>query len=158
MVSGDVRVHAEELDRTVERVRRLTGAETVQVVGTSQGGLIALWWAHQNGWRNVERLVAVGTPFRGAPLARRVRWLGMLSTGLRQVQPGGDFLTALQGVPIQRVVTAISMERDPVCPPAVCALPGMRHVSLSGGFGPVAHQSMMLRPRVADAIHEALVC
>jgi pimeloyl-ACP methyl ester carboxylesterase len=158
LVRDDIRRHAEELETGVQRVLRTTGARTIDVVGTSQGGLVALWWAHRTGWRAVGRLVAVGTPFRGAPLARRVRWLRVLSAGLGQIQPGGPFLEALAAVPLERPVTAISMANDPVCPPRVCALPGMEHVTLAGGVGPVAHQSMMLQPRVARAIHRALSC
>lgn len=157
LVTGDVRVHAEELDRAVERVRRQTGAERVDVVGTSQGGIVALWWAHQLGWERLGRLVAMGTPFRGAPVARWFRWLGPVSEGLRQIQPNGPFLQALAAVELERPVTSVSVDTDPVCPPGVCALPGMEVRVVDGPLRPVAHQAMMFHPRVVRAVHEALV-
>lgn len=157
MVMGDVRQHAEELERAVERVRRKTGADRVDVVGTSQGGLVAFWWAHALGWERLGRLVTLGTPFRGAPVARLARPLGWLSKGIRQVHPDGAFIGGLPDVPLRRPVTSISMARDPVCPPAVCNLPGSDHVTVPGGPGPFSHQAMMFDPRVVRVVHEVLV-
>lgn len=157
LVTGDVRVHAEELERSVTRVVERTGAREIDVVGASQGGLVALWWAHTTGWERIGRLVAVGSPFKGAPAARFGRFLAPIVPGLRQVQPGGPFSVALEGVELRKPVTAISVTSDPVCPPNVCALPGMDHHVLRGGLRPVAHQTMMYRPDVVRAVHGALV-
>lgn len=156
LVTRDVRVHADELDRAVERVRRRTGAERVDLVGASQGGLVALWWCHVTGWERVGRLITLGTPFQGAPVARYTRWLGPVLPGVGQVAPEGGFITALGGIELKRPVTSVSVRTDPVCPPRVCALPGMERRVLAGGFRPLAHQSMMYRPEVVRTVDAVL--
>lgn len=159
LVTGDVRVHAVELDAAVQRVKRSTGCDRVNVVGASQGGIIALWWAMQGGWGDVGRLVALGTPFRGSPAARWGRPLvGWMSKGIYQLVPGSELLTQLAQGKLERPVISVSMQDDRVCPPESTQLPGMRSVVLPGGFGPLTHQLMMIDKRVAAAAHEALVC
>ncbi len=157
LVLGDVRRHAQQLDRAVERVRAETGARRVDLVGASQGGLVALWWAAHGGWDRVGRVVALGTPFRGAKLAGRVPAIGRLAAGIRQVRPGSEILAVLERIELRRPVIAISVRGDPVCPPSRCALPGMEHRTLRRPRGLLAHQLMMVHPAVARAVHEALV-
>ncbi|MCB9673889.1 MAG: hypothetical protein H6737_02170 [Alphaproteobacteria bacterium] len=153
LVLGDVRRHAEELDRAVERVRAVTGVDTVDVVGASQGGLIALWWATHGGWSRLGRLVAVGTPFRGSPAARFGRVvLGPVSEGIRQLVPGDPLLEELARQPFERPVVSVSMRGDLVCPPDACVLPGMQSIVVDGSFGPLTHQLLMLDRRAADAV------
>ncbi|MEZ4317689.1 MAG: alpha/beta fold hydrolase [Myxococcota bacterium] len=157
LVMGDVRRHAEELDRAVDRVCAQTGASQVDVVGASQGGLIALWWATHGGWERLGRLVALGTPFRGSPAARFGRaLLGRVSPGIRQLVPGADLLTELEGLELERPVVSVSMRGDPVCPPEVCVLPGMESIVVDASFGPLSHQLLMLDPRAADAVFRGL--
>lgn len=160
LVIGDVRRHAQELDLAVERVRRHTGAERVDLVGASQGGIIALWWAHaERGWDRVGRIVTLGTPFRGASLAGLAApSLGLVSAGIRQLVPGSPFLEALTAIELKRPVFSVSMRGDPVCPPAACSLPGMHERIVEASWGPVTHQLLMLDPRASRAVHQALTC
>jgi pimeloyl-ACP methyl ester carboxylesterase len=157
LVLGDVRRHAEQLDVAVERVREQTGARRVDVVGASQGGIIALWWATQGGWGRLGRLVTVGTPFRGSPAARFGRLLlGPVSPGIRQLVPGAPLLDALAAAPLERPVASVSMAGDPVCPPESCLLDGMEQHVVPGGFGPLSHQLLMLDRRALSAVFDAL--
>ncbi len=157
LVLGDVRQHAEQLDQAVERVRRQTGAKTVDVVGASQGGIIALWWAMHGGWGRMSRLVAVGTPFCGSPAARFGRLLlGPVSPGIRQLVPGAELLESLATTPLERPVTSVSMAGDPVCPPDACVLDGMEQRIVPGGFGLLSHQLLMLDRRALAAIFDSL--
>ena len=160
LVMGDVRVHAAELDAAVERVRARTGAERIDVVGASQGGIIALWWAHAHGgWDRLGRMVALGTPFRGAKLAKAVApAVGLVSPAIRQLVPGSPFLDALTGIPLERPVISVSMRGDPVCPPPATLLPGMEQRIVDATWGPLTHQLLMLDPRTSRATHEALTC
>lgn len=160
LVIGDVRAHAAELDRAVDRVRAQTGVDRIDVVGASQGGIIALWWAHaENGWDRVNRLVGLGTPYRGSGLARAAApVLGLASAGVRQLVPESPFLEALTAIPLERPVFTVSMRGDPVVPPESAELPGMRPIVVDRSFGPMTHQLMMLDPRCARAVHEALTC
>lgn len=157
---GDVRHHAGELDATIERIRRSTGAERVDVVGASQGGIIALWWAHAfGGWERLGRMVALGTPFRGASLARAVApAVGLVSPAIKQLVPGSPFLQALTAVPLERPVISVSMRGDPVCPPESTVLPGMEQLVVEASWGPLTHQLLMLDPRTSRATHQALTC
>jgi pimeloyl-ACP methyl ester carboxylesterase len=157
LVSGDVRAHAEELDRAVERVRAKSGAAAVDVVGASQGGIVALWWATHGGWDRLGRLVGVGAPFRGSPVADAIGRVGRRTVGLRQLVPGSELLVELAGAPLLRPVVSVSLRGDPVCPPASCVLPGMRAIVVEASYGPLSHQWMMLDRSVADAVHRALV-
>lgn len=156
MVTGDVRHHARELDAAVERVRRRTGAARVDVVGASQGGIVALAWATEGGWGRVGRVVALGTPFQGSPVASHVRLLGRVLPGIAQLQPGSDLLRSLQAAPLERPVTSVSMRGDPVCPPESCVLDGADHVVVEGSWGPLSHQLLMIVPEACEAIHRVL--
>ena len=160
LVIGDVRRHAQELDAAVERVLRTTGASRVDLVGASQGGIIALWWAHgERRWDRVRRIVTLGTPFRGAAPAGVVApTLGLVSAGIRQLVPGSPFLEALTAIELKRPVFSVSMRGDPVCPPASCVLPGMRERVVEASWGPLTHQLLMLDGRAGRAVHEALTC
>lgn len=160
LVLGDVRDHAAQLDLAVDRVRTRTGAERVDVVGASQGGIIALWWAHaHDGWDRLGRMVALGTPFRGARLARALApAVGLVSPAIRQLVPDNPFLHALTGIDLERPVISISMRGDPVCPPAATVLPGMEQRVIPATWGPLTHQLLMLDPRTSTATHEALTC
>ena len=157
LVLGDVRSHAAELDRAVERVRAMTGADRVDVVGASQGGLIGLAWAAQGGWDRLGRLVTIGTPFRGSPAARVGRLLlGPVSRGIHQLVPGDSLLRELEDIVLERPVVSVSMRGDPVCPPDACVLPGMQSIVVDGSFGPLTHQLLMLDRRAADAVFDGL--
>lgn len=75
---GPIATSAKELARFVERVRAATGADKVDLVAYSQGGLMSRWYLRfEGGARRVHALVALapsnrGTKTRMAQTAKRV--------------------------------------------------------------------------------------
>jgi len=60
---------AVDLDRAARRLRRGTPFTRVDVVGYSMGGLVARQWLADRGKGRVRRLLFLGTPNEGAPIA-----------------------------------------------------------------------------------------
>lgn len=60
----------EALGNAVSELKRATGAEKVDLVCHSRGGLIAAWWIqHGGGAAHVERIVCLGAPIAGTKMA-----------------------------------------------------------------------------------------
>lgn len=156
----DVRRLADQLDATVERVRAVEGATRVDVVGVSQGGIIALWWAqHRDGWRRTHRLITLGAPFRGTwAAALGVPLFGLWSRGVWQLVPGSPLVAELvaEPLPADADVLTLSLRGDPVCPPDRCRLEGARNEVFDGPGGPLKHQWLIFSRPVAAAVLGAL--
>lgn len=121
---GSNRDHAEELARAVERLRHETGAEQVDIVAHSMGGLAVRRFLLDGGAASVRRVVFLATPHRGT-VSAHLAW----GEGAREMEPGSRFLLELvraRGVP--RGVAAITI-RTPldlhVLPNENATLPGM---------------------------------
>ncbi len=156
----DVRELAAQVGRSVEALQEVTGAEHVDLVGVSQGGLAALYYVRRlGGTERVRRMVALGTPFTGTWFAALgVPLLGAVSTGVWQSLPDSDLLkelTAAGPTPGEDVVS-ISRLGDTVAPPERCRLEGARHVVLPGRRTPWTHQTMGISGTVAQAAIDAL--
>ncbi|HVL83325.1 MAG TPA: alpha/beta fold hydrolase [Pseudonocardia sp.] len=91
LFTDDVRTAAHELRGHVERLRELTGADRVHIVGHSLGGVIARYYVQRlGGHRTVDTLVTLGSPHRGTSTAY------LLPTRLaRQLRPGSDVVAEL---------------------------------------------------------------
>ncbi|MCW2972121.1 MAG: Lipase [Thermoleophilia bacterium] len=155
---ADIRVSAERLASMV----RLLGGD-VDIIGHSEGGLVARWYVHELGGDEVVRhVITVGTPNRGLPVriedypwlersatARRLNKvvdavanrtvLPMASVALRQMLRGSEFMETLGGprVPEGRTeYLAIRSRWDGVVPFSSADLepgPNVANVSLRGG-------------------------
>lgn len=156
----DVRQLAGQLDLAVDQARFRLRADRVDVVGVSQGGIIALWWAHHlDGFARVRRMVLVGAPVRGSWAALLgLPLLGHVSSGIWQLLPSSAFTREeiCLTLPEAARVTTISATGDLVCPPRRCALPGATNLVLEGPPGPWKHQWMPLSRRVVAAVEGAL--
>ena len=61
---------AASLGRRVAELKAATGADQVDLIGHSMGGLVAAWYCQRlGGQEHVRRLVTIGTPWRGTRLA-----------------------------------------------------------------------------------------
>lgn len=100
---------ADILATKIDRIREMTGAQQVDVVGHSLGGLVARWWMHHcGGVKCVKNLVTLGAPHKGTALAAFLP----IGSG-RAISPGSWTLAALQLPPPKGVkVTVIWSDMD----------------------------------------------
>jgi triacylglycerol lipase len=74
----DINLTARSLGAYVAQVRAATGASRVDLVGHSQGGLVARSYVKDfGGASSVDSLVTLGTPNRGTSVANLVSFLGL---------------------------------------------------------------------------------
>ncbi len=141
----DLACCAEAADRWLRRIARRPGFAPADVVGHSMGGLIATWWLKRvDRGRRLRRVVTLGTPHRGAPLARLgARWLGALYPALAQMAPEAAFGRSLRATPTPAgcEVIALCGGQDRLVPDPFARLlpaPGHRNAVLEnvshGGF------------------------
>ncbi|MEW2613207.1 alpha/beta fold hydrolase [Streptomyces sp. NPDC047880] len=91
-LTRDIRAAAELLGRRVEELCERTGAEQIDIVGHSLGGLIARYYVQcLGGDRNVRTLVTLGTPHSGT----RVVPFADAHPIVRQMRPGSPVLEEL---------------------------------------------------------------
>lgn len=156
----DVRQLAVQVGRSVEALQEATGAERVDVVGVSQGGLAALYYVRRlGGTERVRRMVALGTPFAGTWFAAiGVPLFGAVSAGVWQSLPDSDLVKELiaAGPALGEDVVSIAREGDTVAPPERCRLEGARNIVLPGRLTPWTHQTMGISRTVARAAIDAL--
>ncbi len=66
----DNRVTAELLKNKINEIKQRTGAEKVDIISHSMGGLIARYYIESDLYQNdVDQIIFIGTPHRGAPKA-----------------------------------------------------------------------------------------
>ncbi|CAN5528272.1 MAG: alpha/beta fold hydrolase [Actinomycetota bacterium] len=96
----DINASARSLNTYADSVRSQTGAAKVDLVGHSQGGLVARSYVKSfGGVGEVDSLITLGTPNRGTYVANLVSFLGfgncLAVTACRQMAIGSDYLAAL---------------------------------------------------------------
>lgn len=113
----------EQADRLLEYLVRSPGAETTRValIGHSLGGIIGRYVvALQGGARYIHTLITLGSPHRGAPLARGAAWspLRWASSSIAELSPDSSFMKRLREAPIPSEVycAALFSEGDAFCP------------------------------------------
>jgi len=140
---------ADQLVETVEDVLEATGAEKVDLVGHSLGGIViaqALTSARLT--ECVDRVVTLGSPFGGT------RWAGAFPAGplVWALRPGSPTLKQLASAPPPAGVTwlAIASTADRIVSPdrAVPANRDVRRVTIDGA----GHSGMLLAPAVIAQI------
>lgn len=145
---ADLAGHAAHLGRHVEALCRASGAERIDVVGFSLGGLAAAWYVrHLEGSRRVRRLVTIGTPWAGTRLAVFRR-----SRVARELLPGSHVLDGLVPPPVPTV--CIWSPDDPTVVPASSAAPdrGAESVRVDSA----GHVEMLVSARIFRAVQAGL--
>jgi triacylglycerol esterase/lipase EstA (alpha/beta hydrolase family) len=97
---GDIRDTARALNTYADGVRAQTGAARVDLVGHSQGGLVARQYVkHEGGASEVDSLISLGAPHYGTSVANIVAFFGFGSclgiTACNQMAIGSSFLDEL---------------------------------------------------------------
>ena len=146
--SAGVPVYASRLAEAVARLRRETGAEQVDIVGHSMGGVIAAWYINQlGGHAHVRRLITLGTPGLGT----RMHVFGTRHQA-RDMAPGAPVIAEIQGPQVEAV--SLWSRFDPlISPPEAATPPGVRAVEI-GGAG---HLEMLTSAAAFRAVRDALL-
>lgn len=127
---GSNRRNAEEVGIAVRLLQSRTGAERVDIVAHSMGGLAVRHYLQFNGGASqVRRVVFLGTPHRGT-VAAILAW----GEGGREMVPGSDFLNELnEGNPVPDGVEALAIRSAVdlrVIPQSSAMLPGARNMEI----------------------------
>ncbi|MGY1841734.1 MULTISPECIES: lipase family alpha/beta hydrolase [unclassified Modestobacter] len=95
--TGDLRVSADALGDAVDAVLERTGAESVDVIGYSAGGVIARLWAADGGAAQARRVVTLGSPHHGTTVADLARSIvpAECGDGCQQLTTDSDLLAGL---------------------------------------------------------------
>jgi triacylglycerol lipase len=123
-LSIDVRRSAEQAEALLSRLECEHPFRHVDVVAHSLGGLVAAYWLKRiDRGRRIRRVVTLGTPHAGAPLARiGALLLGFVSRALWQMIPGSPLLRELEREPVPSGSELVAIaSRDDTVVPAECA-------------------------------------
>lgn len=143
--------NARRLARFVDEVRTETGADQVDLVCHSMGGLIAMQYLHREGGAvRVARCVTIATPFRG------VRWRGpLLGRAASDLRRGFAFPDRPPEGSTTRMLSIYSRHDNVVHPAETSSL------ALAGGrdleAGTMGHLAILFEPAVAEAVADFLV-
>ena len=149
-----IEVKARRLAGRVEVVRQLAGAQRVDIVAHSMGGIIARYFIEQlGGAASVGRLITLGTPHKGTGMAIFAR-----GEAASQLLPGSEVVTALaRSLDAGREVkyTAIAGDMDTLVFPLDAALLGPPHddVVLEG----LGHNTLLTHGAAFNAVRSALL-
>lgn len=145
----DIRVSSRMLARRVDEVLDATGADQIDLIGHSLGGLAMRHYIQIMGHGdNVRRCASLGTPHQGTLSALPV----LLRPAGRQLIPGSSFLQALESEPLPQPWINIYSPRDSLVVPYRNAhLPGADNHRL--GFG--GHWGLLIRDAAYRPIREA---
>jgi len=122
--TGSNREHAAEVDSVVTQVLAETGAEHVDIVAHSMGGLAARWYLKTNSHAPVRRAIFIASPHRGTYSAH-LAW----GDSRQEMMPESEFLQALNdGVAVPEDVEAMTIRTHidtHVVPGESATLPGI---------------------------------
>ncbi|MFQ5692346.1 MAG: esterase/lipase family protein [Nitrospinota bacterium] len=153
--TADIRHYADQLAGHIRDALDRSGANAVDLVGHSMGGLIAracLAQARRSGGPDlrVARLVTLGTPHRGTGF-----WVFTWGDCGLDMRPGSPFLSWLGDEPAGVDATAIASPFDGLVYEESALgwnAPGVRKIKVEG----VGHVALSMLPRVARRVFEAL--
>lgn len=153
---GDIDAYGAQV---AARARALitAGAPAVDLVGYSEGGLIARAAVRADP-AAIGRVATIGSPHQGTALAGLGAMLGNDTTcplACRQMAPDSDFLT---GLPVagdsSRWLSLYSSSDDVIRPATSSELPGATTVEVTGtcGTGPLSHGTLITSPATAALV------
>jgi triacylglycerol lipase len=161
--TGSLVADAALLNTAVNRALR-SGAPSVDVIGYSAGGVVALIWARRDdGAARARRIITLGAPFHGTQLAAAAAALlpGECPAACRQLVPGSALLASLDvssaaGLP--RWLSLWSTDDAVVMPPASARLAGAIDVPVQAvcPAANITHTQLPTSPVVVTMVLAAL--
>jgi triacylglycerol lipase len=161
--TGSLLADAALLDATVSSYLR-QGAPSVDVIGYSAGGVVALIWARRDdGAARARRVITLGSPFHGTRLAAAAEALlpGACPAACQQLVPGSSLLGSLDvaspaGLPPWMSLWTSSDQV--VTPPDSALLPGAIDVQVQSvcPAARVTHSQLPTSPVVVAMVLQAL--
>ncbi|HTA10966.1 MAG TPA: hypothetical protein VK836_20770 [Streptosporangiaceae bacterium] len=161
--TGSLVADAAVLNAAVDRALR-RGAPSVDVIGYSAGGVVALLWArHDDGAASARRIITLGSPFHGTQLAAIASELlpGQCPAACRQLVPGSSLLGSLDvaspaGLPPW--LSLWSTDDLVVSPPDSARLPGAIDVPVQTVCPALklSHTELPSSPAVIDMVLAAI--
>jgi pimeloyl-ACP methyl ester carboxylesterase len=140
------------------------GAPSVDVIGYSAGGVVALIWARQdNGLNRARRVITLGSPFHGTSLAAAAQAFvpGACPVACQQLTPGSPLLASLDvtssaGLP--HWMSLWTTDDQVVTPPDSARLPGAIDVPVQSVCPAVSvsHSQLPTNPDVTAIVLQAL--
>ncbi|MGB6456891.1 MAG: hypothetical protein WBH47_20685 [Streptosporangiaceae bacterium] len=140
------------------------GASSVDVVGYSAGGVVALIWARRDdGAASARRVITLGAPFHGTGLATAAEALvpGACPAACQQLVPGSQLLDSLDvahaaGLPAWMALW--TSDDQVVTPPDSATLPGALDVQVQSvcPTAIVSHSQLPTSPVVTAMVLQAL--
>ena len=161
--TGDLNADASTLNEAVTRALD-AGAPSVDVIGYSAGGVVALLWArHDDGQGKARRVITLGSPFHGASIAAGAEGFvpGACPTACRQLVPGSSLLDGLDATAVPRRPPWLSLwttDDQVVTPPGSARLAGAINVpiqSLCPGQR-ISHEQLPTNPVVTLIVLQAI--
>jgi triacylglycerol lipase len=145
--SRPIPVYAERLSGAVDRLLAASGADQVDLVAHSMGGIISAWYmARLGGGTKVRRLITLGTPWSGTRTH-----VFALRREARDLAPGSAVISDIQGLDAD--IVAIWSRSDHLVIPTVSAAPSFAQLVEIPHLG---HLEMLTSARVFRAIADAL--
>ncbi len=138
-----------QLKDKIESVKKETGAEKVDLICHSMGGLVALNYINNHdGVKNIDRLITLGTPFGGSKL-----WSFSIGRCGKEMKPGSEILKKLSVPPAGVKTTAIYTTFDEmVIPYEYGKIEGADNIEMNY----IGHVGLLFDGKAYGIIREAL--
>jgi triacylglycerol lipase len=162
--TGDLNLSADALAEAAEQAMDRTGADSVDVVGYSAGGLLARLWVADGGADEVRRVLTLGSPHHGTSLADLAGQVApdRCPEACRQMMPGSDLLRRLNtGDETPAGPTWVSIwttQDETVTPPESARLDGAVNLTVQSvcADAQVGHGGLPSTPLVMGMVEDLL--
>jgi triacylglycerol lipase len=161
--TGNLNADAGVLNQAVNRALD-AGAPSVDVIGYSAGGVVALLWArNDDGPGKARRVITLGSPFHGAAIAAGAEGFvpGACPMACQQLVPGSSLLAGLDAAPVPRRPPWLSLwttDDQVVTPPGSARLAGAINVPIQSVCPGqrISHDQLPTNPVVTAIVLRAI--